>query len=102
MDIDNEFGETYKTVQLTNDQGEVEDFYVIDAAKFEGFTYVLIVPVEGEADEDEDVFEAVILREVADESDNETVSYDIVTDEEEFERVASFFSESGDFDISVD
>ncbi len=101
MDFEDDFEDAYEVVTLTTDEGDTEDFYVIDAAKFEGFTYVLTVPVEGQ-DEDEEVFDAVILREVASESDDVNVTYDIVTDEEEFERVANFFSESGDFDISVD
>ncbi len=101
MDLDQDFDDAYEIVTLTTDEGVSEEFYIVDAAKYEGFTYVLTIPVEGQ-DEDEDVFDAVILREIASESDDETVSYDIVTDEEEFERLASFFSESGDFDISVD
>ncbi len=102
MEFDEDFDDAYEIVTLTTDDGVTEDFYIIDAAKFEGFTYVLTVPVDGQEDEDEDVFDAVILREIASESDDKTVSYDIVTDEEEFERLAAFFSESGDFDISVD
>lgn len=102
MEFDEEFDDAYEVVSLTTDEGVTEDFYIIDAAKFEGYTYVLTVPVEGQEQEDEDVFDAVILREIASESDDETVTYDIVTDEEEFERLATFFSESGDFDISVD
>ncbi len=102
MDFENDFDDAYEVVTLTTDEGDTEDFYVIDAAKFEGFTYVLTVPVEGQDEEDEEVFDAVILREIADESDDLNITYDIVTDEAEFERVASFFSESGDFDISVD
>ncbi len=101
MDFEEDFDDAYEVVTLTTDEGDTEDFYVIDAAKFEGFTYVLTVPVEGQ-DEDDEVFDAVILREIADESDDDNITYDIVTDEEEFERVANFFSESGDFDISVD
>lgn len=102
MEFEEEFDSTYQVIQLTNDDGELEDFYVIDAAKYDGYTYVLIVPVEGQETEDEDVFDAVILREIEGENNDETVSYDIVTDEEEFERVANFFSESGDFDIQID
>ncbi len=102
MDFENDFDDAYEVVTLTTDEGDTEDFYVIDAAKFEGFTYVLTVPVEGQDEEDDEVFDAVILREIADESDDLNITYDIVTDEDEFERVASFFSESGDFDISVD
>ncbi len=101
MDFEDDFDDAYEVVTLTSDEGETEDFYVIDAAKFEGFTYVLTVPVEGQEDDDE-VFDAVILREVESDSDDVNVTYDIVTDEDEFERVANFFSESGDFDISVD
>lgn len=99
MEFEEEFDDAYDIVTLTTDEGDSEDFYIIDAAKFEGFTYVLTVPVEGQDDE---VLDAVILREIASESDDETISYDIVLDEEEFEKVASFFSESGDFDITVD
>ncbi len=102
MNFEDDFDDAYEVVTLTTDEGDTEDFYVIDAAKFEGFTYVLTVPVEGQDEEDDEVFDAVILREIADESDDLNVTYDIVTDEEEFERVANFFSESGDFDISVD
>ncbi len=102
MDFENDFDDAYEVVTLTTDEGDTEDFYVIDAAKFEGFTYVLTVPVEGQDEEDDEVFDAVILREVASDNDDDNITYDIVTDEEEFERVAAFFSESGDFDISVD
>lgn len=102
MGLDEEFDDAYEIVSLTTDEGVTEDFYIIDAAKFEGYTYVLTVPVDNQDEEDEDVFDAVILREITEEMDSDTVSYDIVTDEEEFERVANFFSESGDFDVSVD
>lgn len=102
MDIEEEFDDVYEIVSLITDEGVTEDFYIIDAAKFDGYTYVLTVPVNEQDYEDEDSFEAVILREIPEQSDDINISYDIVTDEEEFEKVANFFSESGDFDVSIE
>ena len=79
-------------IKFTTDDGVCE-FYVIDETRISNCNYILV------SDSLEDEAEAMILKDVSDESDAEAV-YIPVEDDVELDAVASVFAESlGDIDF---
>ncbi len=79
-------------ISFETDNG-VEEFYVIDETRISNRNYILV------SDSLEDEAEAMILKDISDESDAEAV-YVPVEDEVEQSAVASVFAESlGDIDF---
>ena len=87
--------ESIEKIIFDTDDGE-EEFYVLDQTRIRGINYILVTNTDDlEADE----MEVLILKDVSEESDIESV-YEIVEDEEEAKLVAELFEESiGDVDI---
>lgn len=75
------------TVNFTTEDGEVVVFRVIEETKIGGVTYLLVL--DDIEDEEE---EALILKEIPNESAEEAL-YDIVEDEKELTAVAAVFEE---------
>ncbi len=84
-----------EVITLLGENGEESDFAVIDALRLEDINYLLIVNVE--EDDEADEMEACILKEV--EEENAEVIYELVEDDEEFEKLIKLFQENDDFDL---
>lgn len=73
-------------LQFETDEG-VREFFILDETRISGRNYLLV------ADSPEDDAEAMILKDVSDESDTEAV-YEPVEDDTELMAVAKVFEES--------
>lgn len=79
-------------IKFETDDG-TQEFYVIDSTRISNRNYILV------ADSLEDEAEAMILKDISEETDSEAV-YVPVEDETEMNAVAGVFSESlGDIDL---
>lgn len=96
MDMDDELYEEFETVTMTDDEtGEDIEFAIIDQLEYEGVRYILVVESEFIDDEES---EAVILKEIA--GDEEELTYEVIEDDTEFDRIAELFSQnSDDYDV---
>lgn len=94
MDIEDEFDDV-EVITLIGEGGEENNFAVVDALRFEDINYLLVVNIE--QDEDDEELEACILKEIQEEGSD--VVYEIVEDDEEFEKLIEMFQENDDFDL---
>lgn len=85
-------------ILFTGDDGEKIEFFVIEEAKLNGTSYLLVSESE---DDDESV--AYIMKQVVREGDKETI-YEFVEDEKEIDAVAGLLEEllDGEVDLVVD
>jgi len=78
-------------VSVVDEDGKEHVFEELDRVDYNGGTYVALAPLVGEADEDEDGDDELILLRV-EEEDGETY-LSILEDEAEFDAVGKLFSE---------
>ncbi|MBQ9415795.1 MAG: DUF1292 domain-containing protein [Clostridia bacterium] len=98
LQAENEEEEMVDVWTLTDEDGNDVDFEVLDEVELDGSKYYAMVPSE---ESDEEVIEYVILKEVKDDSgDVALVSID--DDEDEFEKVASYFDNRFSEEIDYD
>ena len=71
-------------ITFTGDDKEVIEFYVLEQTTVGGINYILVT------DSEEGDGEALILKDISGNEDEEAV-YDIVSDEEELESLAKIF-----------
>lgn len=71
-------------IEFTLDNGEVIELYVLEQAKLSGNNYILVT------DEPEGDGEAMILKETAS-SDKNNTAYEIVSDDDELNALATLF-----------
>ncbi|MBR6093622.1 MAG: DUF1292 domain-containing protein [Lachnospiraceae bacterium] len=71
-------------IKFTGEDEEVIEFYVLEQTTVGGINYILVTDSEG------DDGEALILKDMSENADEEAV-YDIVSDEEELESLAKIF-----------
>ncbi len=89
--------DTFQTIAMTGDNGETEEFFVIDAAEENKVKYLLVVRTE---DYDNEEPEAYIIKEVKDDGDE--ISFEFVDDENEYARVAVLMSgDDDDYEIRL-
>jgi len=87
--------EAIEKIVFDTDDGE-EEFYVLDQTRIRGVNYLLVTNSD---DPDAEEIEVLILKDVSEESDLESI-YEIVEDDEEAKLVAELFEESiGDVEI---
>ncbi len=87
----------FEVVTMTEDDGSEVEFSIIDNVTCGGDRYLLVVETEGMDDEES---EALILKEVAINTDD--VTYELVDNDAEFDRVAELFAKKGDdYDLEV-
>ena len=87
--------ETYEIVTMVEDDGDEQDFYVIDGLDEGDCRYLLLVRTE---DFDLDEPEAYIFKEI--ETDGENCTYEPVEDEDEYNRVILLFQdEDSDYEM---
>jgi len=98
MAFDEELVEEFDTILLTDEDGIETEFMIIDTLEYEGSTYILVL--ESALIDDEDA-EAMVLKKVAE--DGEEDSYELIEDDEEFDKVADLFAAQGeDYDVEVE
>lgn len=84
--------EELETIVITFEDGEEEEFAVLEETQLMGNNYYLVVPVEDMESDDEEG-SCYILKEVVDESDDEFGTYEFVEDEDELNCVFPIFEE---------
>lgn len=98
MDKEKEFEEfndfidendTYEIVSMTDENGVVTEFIVIDAATVDNNKYMLVIASD---EADDESAEATILKEVC--LDGDEVVYELVEDDAEFNKVAIILQEN--------
>lgn len=91
--------EEISTITLTDEEGKEIDFEVIGDAEIEGKFYYAMTPAGAEAD-NEGIIEYVLLKLIEDENGEEV--FVTVDDEDEFDKVASFFDDLFDSEEDYD
>jgi len=98
MAFDEELVEEFDTILLTDEDGIETEFMIIDSLEYDGNTYILVL--ESALIDDEDA-EAMVLKKVAE--DGEEDSYELIEDDEEFDKVADLFAAQGeDYDVEIE
>ncbi len=93
-----EFEEEFETIMLTDENGDEVEFAVIDALELDGNSYILVLEAEFIDDEEAS---AMILKKTEEEGDE--VSYELIEDDEEFDKVAEAFQNGNDdYDVEID
>ncbi len=87
--------EDVEVITLYGENGEENDFAVVDALRLEDTNYLLVINIE--QDEEDEEVEACILKEI--EEENSEVVYELVEEDEEFEKLIKLFQENDDFDL---
>ncbi|WP_313526482.1 DUF1292 domain-containing protein [Anaerotignum sp.] len=88
----------FETVTMTAEDGAEVEFSIIDNVACGGERYLLVVETELM---DDDETEALILKEISINTDD--VTYELVEDDVEFDRVAELFSSKGeDYEVEID
>lgn len=75
-------------INFTTEDGEEVVFQVLEQTRLGGTDYLLVSTIT----DDEDDAEALILKDVSKDTDEDSI-YDIVEDEQELETVAAIFKE---------
>ncbi|MDD4843348.1 MAG: DUF1292 domain-containing protein [Anaerotignum sp.] len=87
----------FETVTMTEEDGTEVEFSIIDNVACGGERYLLVVETELMDDEET---AALILKETSINTDD--VTYELVEDEAEFDRVAELFAQKGeDYDVEI-
>lgn len=96
--MQDDFNEEFETVMMKDDDtGEDIEFAIIDSVEDKGERYLLVIESELM---DDDEAEAIILKEIAE--NEEDLTYALVEDDTEFDRVADLFSEKNEeYDVEI-
>lgn len=88
----------FEVVTMTDESGEEIEFSIIDNVACGGERYLLVVETELMDDDETD---AIILKEVSINTDD--VTYELVEDDAEFDRVADLFAQKGEeYSVEID
>lgn len=88
----------FEVVTMQAEDGTDVEFSIIDNVASGGERYLLVVETELMDDEES---EALILKEISINADD--VTYELVEDDAEFERVADLFAKKGDdYDLEIE
>lgn len=88
----------FEVVTMTDETGAEVEFSIIDNVACGGERYLLVVETELMDDDETD---AIILKEVSINEDD--VTYELVEDDAEFDRVADLFAQKGeDYTVELD
>lgn len=98
MSFDDELTEEFETIMLADENGDEAEFVIIDTLENEGESYILVVETAYIDDEDA---EYMLLKKV--EEEGEDVSYELIEDDDEFDKIAALFAEKSDeYDVEVE
>ena len=88
----------FEVVTMTDENGDAGEFSIIDNVACGGERYLLVVETELMDDDETD---AIILKEVSINTDD--VTYELVEDDAEFDRVADLFAQKAeDYTVETD
>ena len=88
----------FEMVTMTDEDGTEVEFSIIDHVASGTDRYLLVVEME-KMDEEES--EALILKEIS--IDANDITYEMVEDDAEFDRIAEMFAQKGDdYEVSVE
>lgn len=88
----------FEVVTMTDENGMEIEFSIIDNVACGGERYLLVVETDLMDDDETD---AIILKEVSINADD--VTYELVEDDAEFDRVADLFAQKGeDYTVELD
>ena len=88
----------FEVVTMTDENGDDVEFSIIDNVACGGERYLLVVETELMDDDETD---AIILKEVSINTDD--VTYELVEDDAEFDRVADLFAQKAeDYTVETD
>ena len=88
----------FEVVTMTDEHGDAVEFSIIDNVACGGERYLLVVETELMDDDETD---AIILKEVSINTDD--VTYELVEDDAEFDRVADLFAQKAeDYTVETD
>lgn len=93
-----DFQDEFETVTMTDEDGVEIDFVIIDHVASGVDRYLLVIEA---ANMDDEEAEAEILKEVS--INAQEVTYELVDDDEEFDRIAALFAQNdGEYDVQID
>jgi len=81
-------------IVVVDDEGVEYEYLIMDAVEHKGSTYMLVTPADYEDDDEDEEFEACIIKKEGDDGDD--VIFTLVEDEVEFNEVAALFMENAD------
>ena len=98
MSFDDELTEEFETIMLTDKNGDEAEFVIIETLENEVESYILVVETAYIDDEDA---EYMLLKKV--EEEGEDVSYELIEDDDEFDKIAALFAEKSDeYDVEIE
>ncbi len=93
-----EEADEFEIVTMTDEDGTEVEFSIIDHLACGGERYLLVVETEGMDEEETD---ALILKELSINTDD--VTYELVEDDAEFDRIADLFAQKGEeYEVRID
>lgn len=91
----------FEIVTMTDDDGEEIEFSIVDNVTSGSNRYLLVVETALLDDDDDEASEALILKEISINSDD--VTYELVEEDAEFDRIAEMFAKKGDeYEVRID
>lgn len=81
-------------IVVVDDEGVEHEYLIIDAVTHKGSNYMLVTPADYENEDENEDFEACIIKEEGNEGDD--VIFALVEDEIEFNEVAALFMENAE------
>lgn len=76
-------------VETVDEDGNVINFRLFDIIEFENKEYALLLPAEGDEEDDEIVIMKLI-------KEDEDYSFETIDDDEEFDKVSAYLEELGE------
>ena len=93
-----DFQDEFETVTMTDEDGVEIEFAIIDHVASGVERYLLVVEA---ANMDDDEADAEILKEMS--INAQEVTYELVDDDDEFDRIAALFSQNdGEYEVRLD
>ena len=95
---DEDYDEMIESVVFVDEDGNDLEFYILDVVEYKNNIYLLVV--DNIDEDDDEVAEATILKEIEVEEDD--FVYEMVEDDEEFNQVAEVFDRySEDYELDI-
>lgn len=95
-----------RTIDIVDEDGRDSELYVLAQTMIGGVNYFLVSEEEVTEEiknDDEEVIDVFVIKEMADSADEETVAYEVVEDEKEVEIVTKVFEEMlDDVDFEIE
>lgn len=98
--------EKKRTIDIVDEDGLDSELYVISQTMIGGINYFLVSEeevTEEMKEDDEEVIDVFVIKEVPDSADEETIAYEVVEDETELSIVTKVFEEMlDDVDFEIE